>query len=116
MCIRDRHKDEEVRRLAAMAAANIAVYEGNQVQMVTDGVLPPINDLLKSGNEAIELQAARCLAYLSQHEDNKVQIARDVGIAHFIQLARSRTQDVQILAATCLANLSSVRGVSASWG
>lgn len=112
----DSDEADDIKRLAAMALANLAAYPALQLQLVADGILEPMNKLLSSGNEDVELQAARCLASLSQHEENKSSIVRHVGIANFIQLARHRSEDHQICAAMCLANLSTVRGISASWG
>merc|ERR1712216_548173 len=60
------HEDVDVKRLAAMALANLAAYPSLQLTLVADGVLSPVSDMLASGIPDIELQAARCLAALSQ--------------------------------------------------
>ncbi|KAJ1473479.1 armadillo-type protein, partial [Baffinella frigidus] len=108
-------------RLSGMALAKLAENKEMQGHMVAVGCLGPIDLLLRSGNEDMELQAARCLASLASHEENtpeenKPEIARSIGIPFFIKLAQNRTEKVQILAATCLGHLSTVGGLSASWG
>mmetsp|Transcript_64599 Transcript_64599/g.154143 ORF Transcript_64599/g.154143 Transcript_64599/m.154143 type:complete len:433 (+) Transcript_64599:279-1577(+) len=114
--IRREDASSDAQRLSGMALANLAESKEMQGHMVAVGCLGPIDLLLRSGNEDMELQAARCLASLASHEENKPEIARSIGIPFFIKLAQNRTEKVQILAATCLGHLSTVGGLSASWG
>ena len=87
-------RDQEIRRCAAKAAAELSLHEENGKKMVEFGVFEPLLALLKSGDKHCEEDSVTALANLTLAEENQSEFLNEGGMEIMEMMALSRNPKV----------------------
>jgi len=89
-----RSRDQDIRRYAAKAAAELSLHEENGKKMVDFGAFTPLIALAKSGDKYCEDEAVTALANLALTEDNQAEFQKEGGMEAMEVMALSRNPKV----------------------
>jgi hypothetical protein len=89
-----RSRDQDIRRYAAKAAAELSLHEDNGKRMVEFGAFTPLIALAKSGDKYCEDEAVTALANLALTEENQAEFQKEGGMEAMEMMALSRNPKV----------------------
>jgi len=89
-----RSRDQDIRRYAAKAAAELSLHEENGKKMVDFGAFTPLIALAKSGDRYCEDEAVTALANLALTEENQSEFQKEGGMEAMEIMALSRNPKV----------------------
>ena len=93
-----RSRDNEIRKYAAKAAAELSLHEENGTKMVEFGAFGPLIDMAKSGDKWCENEAVTALSNLALAEGNQSAFQNEGGMEAMEVMSLSRNPNVQKLA------------------
>lgn len=93
-----RSRDDQIRRFAARAAADLSLHEENATKMVTLGAFGPLILMAKSGDKHCENEAITALCNLALTEDNQSAFMKAGGMEAMEVMQLSSNPNVKKLA------------------